>query len=207
MSGHNHYASCTCGWCLKFGGRRRSGVLYSSSVAATAFRSYDSFTIPNAACPVCGASVFFYQSPNGGRVFFDELGPPWPKHPCTDQRAPVAPRVSTRPDKLRRPTWLAEGWTPVIIQNSRMSGQWHVVPIEILARRVHIEVLSAEPVRVPPHCCAFMREFDGTGYGELSLLDLARPAEPSRILVYDRKVFTSISRFAASRSRTLQGKG
>jgi hypothetical protein len=28
--------------------------------------------------------VYFYQSPYGGRVFFDELGPPWPKHPCTD---------------------------------------------------------------------------------------------------------------------------
>jgi hypothetical protein len=28
--------------------------------------------------------VFFYQSPFGGRVFFDDLGWPWPKHPCTD---------------------------------------------------------------------------------------------------------------------------
>jgi hypothetical protein len=39
---------------------------------------------PNATCPVCGASVFFYQNEYGSRVFFDELGPPWPKHPCTD---------------------------------------------------------------------------------------------------------------------------
>jgi hypothetical protein len=28
--------------------------------------------------------VFFYQNENGSRVFFDELGPPWPKHSCTD---------------------------------------------------------------------------------------------------------------------------
>ena len=41
------------------------------------------YTVPNASCPVCGASVFFYQSPYGGRVFFDSLGPPWPKHACT----------------------------------------------------------------------------------------------------------------------------
>lgn len=47
------------------------------------FTEYYSYTIPNATCPVCDASVFFYQSPFGGRVFFDELGPPWPKHPCT----------------------------------------------------------------------------------------------------------------------------
>lgn len=26
----------------------------------------------------------YYQSPFGGRVFFDALGWPWPKHPCTD---------------------------------------------------------------------------------------------------------------------------
>ena len=44
-----------------------------------------SFTNPNADCPVCGAAVFFYQNKFGSRVYFDELGPPWPKHPCTDQ--------------------------------------------------------------------------------------------------------------------------
>src|SRR6266705_4741986 len=44
---------------------------------------YPSYVNPNTHCPVCGAEVYFYQSPSGGRVFFDELGPPWPKHPCT----------------------------------------------------------------------------------------------------------------------------
>ncbi|MGC4746832.1 DUF1707 SHOCT-like domain-containing protein [Micromonospora sp. DT201] len=39
---------------------------------------------PNASCPVCGASVYFYANQHGSRVFFDDLGPPWPKHPCTD---------------------------------------------------------------------------------------------------------------------------
>lgn len=39
--------------------------------------------VPNAECPICGAPVFFYQNGHGSRVFFDELGPPWPKHPCT----------------------------------------------------------------------------------------------------------------------------
>lgn len=38
---------------------------------------------PNAECPVCTQPVFFYQNANGSRVYFDELGPPWPKHPCT----------------------------------------------------------------------------------------------------------------------------
>jgi len=42
---------------------------------------------PNADCPVCGSPVFFYQNAAGSRVFFDELGPPWPRHPCTNHTA------------------------------------------------------------------------------------------------------------------------
>ena len=53
-----------------------------------------SFTIPNATCPVCGARVFFYQNEFGSRVFFDDLGPPWPKHPCTDNTPAATPRSS-----------------------------------------------------------------------------------------------------------------
>lgn len=65
------------------------------------FRSREAFTDPNALCPVCGASVFYYQNKSGSRVFFDDLGWPWPKHPCTDN--PVSqssrikrPRATTR---------------------------------------------------------------------------------------------------------------
>jgi hypothetical protein len=50
------------------------------------FGSVDSYVNPNAHCPVCAAKVYFYQRPFGGRVFFDDLGWPWPKHPCTDNR-------------------------------------------------------------------------------------------------------------------------
>jgi hypothetical protein len=48
---------------------------------------------PNAKCPVCGDAVYFYANEHGSRVFFDDLGPPWPKHPCTDNpREPATPR-------------------------------------------------------------------------------------------------------------------
>ena len=53
------------------------------------------FTTPNAACPVCGARVFFYQNEHGSRVYFDSLGPPWPKHPCTDHPRRAIPREMT----------------------------------------------------------------------------------------------------------------
>lgn len=42
---------------------------------------------PNATCPVCGAAVYFYSNEWGSRVYFDALGPPWPKHPCIDSSA------------------------------------------------------------------------------------------------------------------------
>lgn len=89
----NHAADCDCGWGgdTGGGGSGSGGSVYRSLQVMDGFTwrfdrrpTYDSFVNPNAICPVCGASVYFYQSPFGGRVFFDELGPPWPKHPCTD---------------------------------------------------------------------------------------------------------------------------
>jgi len=56
----------------------------SSPAVAKPFQTITSYVNPNAHCPVCGERVFFYRSPNGGRVFFDDLGWPWPKHRCTD---------------------------------------------------------------------------------------------------------------------------
>ncbi len=74
---------------------------------------YELFVNPNASCPKCGNSVFFYQSRNGGRVFFDELGPPWPKHPCTavtyKPKGVSQPRVSSK-----RPQWEIKKWKPVL---------------------------------------------------------------------------------------------
>lgn len=67
-------------WCSSVG--RSSGAIPSR-----AFATMESYTNPNALCPVCGETVFFYQSPHGGRVFFDALGWPWPKHPCTNLQA------------------------------------------------------------------------------------------------------------------------
>jgi hypothetical protein len=88
-------------------------------------KAYASYVDPNATCPVCGAAVFFYQSPAGGRVFFDDLGPPWPKHPCTNNpraQPPIPrmvqgrsglepPRRNTQP-AIRPCAWISAGWLP-----------------------------------------------------------------------------------------------
>lgn len=63
------------------------GIALHNLISLKATRSATScFVEPNATCPVCGAYVFYYQNAHGSRVFFDELGPPWPKHPCTDSK-------------------------------------------------------------------------------------------------------------------------
>ncbi|NJO33216.1 MAG: hypothetical protein HC869_08765 [Rhodospirillales bacterium] len=63
--------------------------------------------------------MFFYQSPNGGRVFFDELGPPWQKHPCTDSRSipkAIAPAVfPERANSDRSYRWQRDGWKPFFV--------------------------------------------------------------------------------------------
>ena len=106
------------------------------------FVTYPSYVNPNARCPVCDAKVFFYQSPYGGRVFFDELGPPWPKHPCTDNprvknlfssvdgRKPYMPEPrSELPAAISdasvggsenagtsiKVPWIADGWMPFVV--------------------------------------------------------------------------------------------
>ena len=101
----NHSPGCTCGWggVGHLGGGHSGtyshysyGSAYSSGLSIA--HTYESFVNPNASCPVCGAAVFFYQSSNGGKVFFDELGPPWPRHPCTDNREAIS-RMSGSSEK------------------------------------------------------------------------------------------------------------
>ena len=68
-----------------YGGRNRVRATSPQVATKTVFDDPQSYLNPNAKCPVCGKSVFFYQSEHGGRVFFDDVGWPWPKHPCTDR--------------------------------------------------------------------------------------------------------------------------
>lgn len=101
---HGHSPLCECGW----GGvkydpwKPKLNVDWSKAV---------SHTIPNARCPICSVKVFFYRSPEGGAVFFDDLGPPWPKHPCTSSEVRrqadnvVRERNKKKSGKNKKRTW------------------------------------------------------------------------------------------------------
>lgn len=86
MPGFNHFDECDCGWCAGGnGGASGWGAgTAASTLTWTTYSVPSAWVHPNANCPVCGATVFFYSNEHGSRVYFDELGPPWPKHPCTD---------------------------------------------------------------------------------------------------------------------------
>lgn len=84
---------------------------------------------PNAMCPVCGQVVYYYQNNAGSRVFFDELGPPWPKHPCTDNKRDAQPYELTSRSPVVRP--LPE-----------------VRSYKDAAKKAHIEIPTSPPVIV-----------------------------------------------------------
>jgi hypothetical protein len=70
---HNHFSECRCGW----GGEGNKGGGNHASYSGC--RESD-FCRPTR-CPECGRGVFFIRH-NGGCVWVDSLGWPWPKHPC-----------------------------------------------------------------------------------------------------------------------------
>lgn len=110
----------------------------TSWLAKEYFRSSAAYVNPNARCPVCSAEVFYYEHPNGAKVYFDELGPPWPKHPCTDNGYynTVAPTLLNREKRTvsentvpHLPSWRDNGWTPAKV--SRVSEPDNLGNIEV----------------------------------------------------------------------------
>ncbi len=81
----NHSPDCNCGWGGQYHASYDAQQQPVKSVVSISPGYCTPFSLTkNAACPVCGAPVFFFSNENGSKVFFDSIGPPWPKHPCTD---------------------------------------------------------------------------------------------------------------------------
>lgn len=115
----NHPIDCTCGWGGEGHlGKRTDGDSITNQIRLFTNWNPQSYTIPNAKCPVCGVPVFFYKSENGGSVFFDELGPPWPKHPCTDNTNYYTPSEYNFSQSNPQREWEKNNWIPVIAENS-----------------------------------------------------------------------------------------
>lgn len=173
MPGYNHHPNCTCGWCLKFGGARR--LVPREPARQSVYINHQS-TIPNAYCPVCGATVFFYQNNLGSRVFFDELGPPWPKHPCTDNST-YSGRQSQTPklifDQGSAPAKagpFVQGWIALKFLRQKQEDEWTVLSFQIIETGEYVRILTHYPAELPQKLPVFMRPWDAQGMTELEYL-------------------------------------
>lgn len=121
-NGHNHSAWCTCGWGGEGHRGRQNGtsahgnLIYQvwerneSFYSLANLRSLWSIGQPRSAlktplthptyCHFCGALIFFHTNGNGDCVFFDELGPPWPKHWCLQSEDNI--RKAANSDELMK---------------------------------------------------------------------------------------------------------
>lgn len=188
---YNHPLNCRCGWGgVNYGSGIRSWEIkqaheYERAEAEKQKRAHDlkPFVTPNARCPVCGAEVWFYSSPDGGRVYFDDLGWPWPKHPCTDNRT-SDPRLSPflalkglsgEAADARQRAWQTSGDRPII----RWIHSETLASVDILQTRRRSLVELAEPqaftyltwlavVEIDSRLPAFLRE--GSGGAEIHTL-------------------------------------
>jgi hypothetical protein len=163
LTGFNHYANCGCGWCVNHGGRssradrtqllddmRRRDALHFLRASSARFIS-GCYVIPNAKCPVCGDPVYFYANEYGSRVFFDDLGPPWPKHRCTDNpRQPAAASQAS-------PTQRTRGMMQELITAANVAGlfnnkvfgrrtptEWTMLLVVTIERKDDENTVSAE---------------------------------------------------------------
>lgn len=109
----NHSYDCDCGFGgdTGGGGGRRWGSVsnFYSELRAAVFRMVSRQRRD-------GRKLRQSQRALSGRVYFDDLGWPWPKHRCTDNRQEPrrATRTSIAPKSLDDARWHREGWSALL---------------------------------------------------------------------------------------------
>lgn len=118
---------------------------------------------PNAKCPVCGQPVYFVETLYGGRVFFDELGIPWPKHPCTDNPTTYISAVAA-PQDVQQIDQSHNGWhiltSPIVtVSDGALVIKGH---LKALSKYLHLRPIDAIPVNICPPILVRPSEYPGT---------------------------------------------
>lgn len=167
-NGNNHRPGCTCGW---------GGVFHGLGLGTGDhyWGRADSYTNPNARCPRCFARVFFYRSPDGGSVYFDNPGPPWPKHPCMDTGRQSLLTSRTR-QALANPLWVSAGWHPMQCDSIEMLNEEPDIAVITTGEgRDRRQLFSKKPAATISHFSPILwRRFEGQrGHYEISTLDLS----------------------------------
>lgn len=166
----NHPPDCTCGWGHAGSG---SGSVYraygASSYSAPRFapsnsvwRYRDDFCAPTT-CPRCGKEVYFIRH-NGGSVWVDSLGWPWPKHGCFESEGE------------------GTSWASYFRENVPPETATHGVDVGVILHAYWAEEGSGKPVRIligiefseTRRVCLATSATNSTSYlrGRLAVLDL-----------------------------------
>jgi hypothetical protein len=132
-------------------------------------------TIPNWHCPLCGAKIFFFQNEYGSRVYFDDLGPPWPKHPCMDQFMLSTPRTEAVHERPTRRASAAPGgeWTMLRYIKMKFEDDWRVLYFEQEGREFPLRILNDCYTQLPRDRPVYMLGWDDNGYTVIEFLDEA----------------------------------
>jgi ribosomal protein S27E len=86
---------------------------FAEQIATMGFAKARQYLDPNANCPVCGATVYFFRHENGGCAWFDAVGKPWPIHACMESfRGTGLVKLSNNP--TRKPLVLERGLSLVL---------------------------------------------------------------------------------------------
>ena len=169
-NGNNHRPGCDCGW---------GGVFHGLGLGTNGnyWGRADSYTNPNARCPRCSARVYFYRSPDGGTVYFDDLGPPWPKHPCMDTGRQSLPPGRTR-QAMEKHSWKIAGWHPMQCNNIvTIKDDVNIIALITGEGRDSRQLFAKKPTAtISHHSPILWRRFEGQrGHYEISTLDLSDP--------------------------------
>lgn len=157
--GYNHWSFCTCGWCVNYGGYSRPLIKFNwksdliketrDNQRLSKLREYFSFTCPNAICPNCHSQVYYYQNSYGSKVFFDELGKPWPKHNCSsDFNINVIPDAidTTNPEAVFiRKTYSTDYFPVEVISKYRLIDDYYVIEISKMGTEIGKFVIKNPP--------------------------------------------------------------
>ncbi len=103
-------------------------------------------------CKYCGDDVFFFSCTCGSRVFFDELGWPWPEHDCAFSRS------DQRWARERRRTKLPGGGVRVEISDGviavrrgeRSSRSWDIDPEIATVVKQEAQSRASHPIESKP---------------------------------------------------------
>lgn len=124
---------------------RKDGIVYTQDCDGSCWdgkeQRYDGDCCWRTKCPECNGPVFFVRH-NGGSVWFDALGLPWPKHACMDSSTRYASWESTLLD-IRET--IPQGHLGIVRTSnfSRRLGKWCKLYVVAFANGKQLEFAAS----------------------------------------------------------------